>query len=138
MEYATLYYVAVAVAFVGLSMGLRYLGNRLSGKRKIRDDLGSRDRLIATLRLRLPPNAEMVVLEHQMYFRDERNRVAAGDVFTKNGFSVTTTETFEKATRYWLLAARTAMIDRVPEELQRVHSFTASYGGHFVSCNPRI
>ena len=38
------------------------------------------DQLIATLRLRLQPVSELVTLEHQMYFRDERNRAAEKSV----------------------------------------------------------
>ncbi len=80
----------------------------------------------------------MVVLEHQMYFNDPRNRAAAIEVFTKNGFAATTAETYEKRTKYWLLAVRATMIERVQQELQRVHEFTNAYGGRYDRCNPQL
>lgn len=73
-----------------------------------------------------------------MYFRDERNRAAAKSIFESNGFEVATAETYDKDTKYWLLAARSTLIDRVSEELQRVLDFTASYGGRYDRFDPKL
>ena len=108
---------------------IRYANDSLSLRRLQKAEKMSRERLVAGLRLRLPPGSELVTLEHQMYFRDERNRAAAKSIFESNGFEVATAETYDKDTKYWLLAARSTLIDRVSEELQRVLDFTASYGG---------
>ncbi len=73
-----------------------------------------------------------------MYFRDERNRAAARAVFEQNGFAVKTAETYENASKYWLLASRSTLIDHVAEELQRVVQFSASYGGRYDRCDPQL
>lgn len=115
---------------------IRYLNDTLSLKRAHKADAMDRDALVASLRLRLPVGSELVTLQHQMYFMDERNRAAAADVFLKNGFDATAAETYEKGTRYWLMATRSAMVDRVPDELLRVAEFSKSYGGRYDRWNP--
>jgi hypothetical protein len=125
--------VTVAAGFL-----IRYVGDSISLRRVRSAQKTDRDQLIATLRLRLPPGSELVTLEHQMYFRDERSRAAARSVFEQNGFAVKTAETYEKSTKYWLLAARSTLIDQVAEELQRVVQFGTSYGGRYDRCDPQL
>ncbi|MHB8355850.1 MAG: ribonuclease E inhibitor RraB [Vulcanimicrobiaceae bacterium] len=128
--------VMMGVAF-SASFAVRRFRNR-AGRGRARDESRGWDQIIASIRLRLPAGAEVVVLEHQMYFNDPRNRAAAIEVFTKNGFAATTAETYEKRTKYWLLAVRATMIERVQQELQRVHEFTNAYGGRYDRCNPQL
>ena len=73
-----------------------------------------------------------------MWFYDERNRAAAAQVFQNNGFKTSFTETHDKRAKFWLLASRSAMIERLPEELKRVCGFAESYGGHYDQCNPQL
>jgi hypothetical protein len=117
---------------------IRYTNDALSLRRLRKAQKTDWDQLIATLRLRLAPGSELVTLEHQMYFRDERNRALAKSVFEGNGFEVKTAETYDKQTKYWLLATRSTLIDRITEELQRVFQVTASYGGRYDRCNPQL
>jgi hypothetical protein len=126
------------VVMFAASFLIRYANDTLSLRRLHRAEKIGWDQLVATLRLRLPPGSELVTLEHQVYFRDERNRTLAKSVFEGNGFEVKTAETYDKQTKYWLLAARSTLIDHVTEELQRVFQFTASYGGRYDRCNPQL
>lgn len=130
--------IFTVVATFAVCLLLRYVAESFWMKRMGRAEKRSRDNVIASLRLRLPPGAEFVTLEHQMYFRDERNRLAAKEVFTNNGFEVSTAETYEKESRYWLLAVRSTLIDRVSDELRRVLQFAQSFGGRYDVCNPRL
>jgi hypothetical protein len=110
---------------------------RIATQRDARRQAIDWDALIASIRLRLPPGAEMVVLEHDVYFYDVRNREAAAEIFRKNSFEVSTTETHTKRARYWLRAVRPAMIDRIPYELQTVFGFVNSYGGRYEGMSSR-
>jgi hypothetical protein len=73
-----------------------------------------------------------------MYFRDERNRTVAAEAFVKNGFDVRTAETYESETRFWLLATRSTLIDRAPQEFRSVSSFCTRYGGRYDRCEPQL
>jgi hypothetical protein len=117
---------------------LRYIASASERRRLERENVRQRDELIASLRLRLPEGAEFARLEHQMFFYDERNRQAAERVFLANGFDVRSTETYEKRTKFWLLAVRAAMIDRVPEECGKVIEFSRSYSGRYVRCASQL
>lgn len=121
-----------------LAFLVRYVSDSHRLKRFQRFERRQKDDVVATLRLRLPPGAELVTLEHQMYFRDERNRSAAAEVFTKNGFVVKSAETYENETKYWLLANRSTLIDRVDEEFHRVQQFATSFGARYHSCAPQL
>ena len=87
---------------------------------------------------RLPEGAQLVTLEHQMYFYDERNRQAAAGVFLANGFQVRSTETHEKRARFWLLATRSGLIERVPEDCNKVIAFAGSFSGRYIRCTPQL
>jgi hypothetical protein len=126
------------VVMWAISFLIRYVNDTLSLKRLRKADAMDRDGLVASLRLRLPEGSELVALEHQMYFMDERNRAAAAEVFLKNGFETKTAETYERETRFWLMATRSALVDRVPDELLRVAEFSKSYGGRYDRWNPLL
>lgn len=126
------------IVMFAISFLIRYVNDTLSLKRLRKADAMDRDTLVASLRLRLPRGSELLALEHQMYFMDERNRMAAADVFSTNGFTTTTAETYDNGTRYWLMATRSTVVDRVPEELQRVVGFAESYGGRYDRWNPLL
>jgi hypothetical protein len=132
-------FTTVAPVFAVLAgWAIMYFLRHLAAQRREKSQLVDWEQMIASIRLRLPPGAEIVVLEHQMYFNDPRNREAATKVFQKNSFEVTATETYQKRTRYWLLAVRSAMIDRVPQEIQQVYGFVQSYGGRYEGLTSRI
>jgi len=130
-------FLTIATVYA-ISFVLRHVRATQQKRRLERDAAQTRDDIVATLKLRLPSGAQFVTLEHQIYFRDERNRAAAQDVFATNGFDLKTTETYEKQTRFWLLAVRSTLIERVPEELQRVVAFAESYGGRYQRCDPQL
>ena len=121
-----------------ISFSMRMALDAYRVRRMQRSEIQSRDDVIASLRLRLPPGSQMVTLEHQIFFNDDRNRSAAADVFTRNGFTVSTTAAHERRTKYWLLAVKSALIDRVPEDVARVVQFAEHYGGRYRSCNPQL
>lgn len=134
-------YEIAAPIFMGLAMwALRYiffdLRNESARKKAARDEYRARDGFIASIRLRLPPSAELVELEHQMCFNDTRYRAAASDIFVKNNFTVSTAETYEKSTKYWLLAKRTSLIDHSINEIQAVCDVAQRHNGTYESCNP--
>lgn len=113
----------------------------LYDRRRRRDELhevAAGDRFIASIRLRLPPGAQMVVLQHQIFFNDERYRRAASQVFEKNNFTTAKTETYDKLTRYWLLAKRSTMIDHVVGEVQAVVRLVKEWNGNYESCDPEV
>ncbi|MHB8590825.1 MAG: hypothetical protein ACYDBO_02430, partial [Vulcanimicrobiaceae bacterium] len=60
--------VMMAVTF-SASFAVRRFRNR-AGRGRARDESRGWDQIIASIRLRLPAGAEVVVLEHQMYFND--------------------------------------------------------------------
>jgi hypothetical protein len=124
------------VVMWAISFLIRYVNDTLLLKRLRKTDAMDRDALIASLRLRLPDRSELVALEHQMYFKDERNRAAAAEIFVKNGFDTKTAETYENGTKFWLMATRSALVDRVPDELLRVADFSKSYGGRYDRWTP--
>lgn len=126
------------IVMFAISFLVRFINDMLSLKRFQKAGSMDRDTLVASLRLRLPAGSELVALEHQMYFMDERNRGAAAEVFSTNGFQTTTADTYENGTRYWLMATRSTMVDRVPDELLRVAEFAKSYGGRYDRWNPLI
>jgi hypothetical protein len=79
-----------------------------------------------------------VVLQHEIVFNDERYRTAASEIFKKNSFETSTTETYDKHTHYWLLAKRSTMIDHVVNEVQAVARLVQEWNGHYESCTPEV
>lgn len=130
--------LATLLALASGQFIVRHFARRAAARRAQQEAFKGWDQVIASIRLRLPPGAELVVLEHQMWFYDERNRTGALGVFAKNGFEAKTAETYDKRTKYWLLASRSTMIDRIQEELKRVHDFATSYGGRYDQCSPQL
>lgn len=130
--------LAVLVFALAANVVIRYFNDWITLRRLSHYSAKSNDELIASLRLRLPRDATLVVLEHEMFFNDERNRDAAREICEKNSFEVSAAQTYEGRPKYWLLATRTALIERVSEELQRVEQFAARYGGQYARCNPRL
>jgi hypothetical protein len=134
----TLVPIVALLAMWGVVFALRSLRSRLDAHRSDRQLFRSREQMIASIRLRLPPGAELVVIAHQMFFNDARNRDAAAAVLQKNGFGVATTETHDLRSKYWLLARRSVLIDRVPDEIQTVVKLAESYGGTYDDCAPEL
>ena len=123
----------IATIVVGYSVwfALRYGIERIRLRRLQRQEVTDWDQVIASLKLRLPRNAEFAVLEHQMWFSDDRNRQAAKAILAQNGFETSETETYEKGTRYWLLVWRSAVFDNVKAEIGKVVGFVESFGGRY-------
>lgn len=123
----------IAVIIVGgvILSALRYAIALIRFRRAVRQQEIDWDQVIASLKLRVPRNAEFAVLEHQMWFSDDRNRQAAKAILVQNGFETNETETHEKGTRYWLLAWRSAVFDNVKLEIAKVAGFVQSYGGRY-------
>lgn len=105
--------------------GLRYAIETVRLRRYRRREDSDWDQVIASLKLRVPRNAEFAVLEHQMWFSDDRNRQAAKAILLQNGFEASETETHEKE-RYWLLVWRSAVFDNVRAEIGKVVGFVQS------------
>lgn len=136
------YEIAAPVAMLVLYWALSFLFGhfrleRLKARIQ-RDAFDSTEQFIASIRLRVPPGAEFVVLGHQMCFNDVRNRAAVEEILEKNNFTVSAAETYEKGTTYWLLAKRSAVIDRAPDEVRTVSRFVTSYGGRYERCAPEL
>lgn len=74
--------VVACAALLALRYGIERVRLR-TFQRQVRTDW---DQVIASLKLRVPPNAEFAVLEHQMWFSDDRNRQAAKAILTQNNF----------------------------------------------------
>lgn len=125
--------VVLPFAAWGFNYIVRYLLARAQLRKNQVNPDEAREHLIASLRLRLPPKAELVTLAHQMYFNDERNRSAAQEVFKKNNFDSSTTESYGGRTKYWMLVKRSALVDKAPHEIQLVAGFVQSYGGKYDS-----
>lgn len=117
--------------------GVRYAIGAFRARRLQRANDGDWDRIIASIKLRLPRNAEFAVLEHQIWFSDDRNRQAAKAILMQNGFEASETETYEKGTRYWLLAWRPTVFDNVRAEIGKVGGFVKSYGGRYTGLSLR-
>jgi hypothetical protein len=136
------YQFALPLLILAVAVAIRIVYGHLSGwlalRQHARSEASANERLMASLRLRLPANAEFVTLEHEMFFYDPRNRDAARGVFAENGFTVTTAETYDGRAKYWLLASRTCLVDKVLGELGRVYEFSKHYGGRYNSCNPKL
>ena len=111
--------------------GVRYGIEIIRVRRAARAEETDWDQVIAGLRLRLPRGSELAVLEHQVWFFDDRNREAAKAVLLKNAFEISEAETYEKRTKYWLLAWRPAVLDNVKTEIGKVAGFVQSYGGRY-------
>lgn len=111
--------------------GIRYGIEVALARRQRRSHDNDWDRVIASIKLRLPRNAEFAVLEHQVWFSDDRNRQAAKVILAANGFDASETETYEKGTKYWLLTWRATVLDNVKVEIGKVAGFVKEYGGRY-------
>jgi hypothetical protein len=136
------YEIAAPVLILAVGIAIRIVFVHVSGwfaaRQRVRSEATAGEQVVASLRLRLPANAELVAVEHEMFFYDERNRDAARSIFEDNGFSVSTAETYDGRAKYWQLASRTCMVDKVLEEVGRVYGFVKQYGGRYNSCNPKL
>jgi hypothetical protein len=130
--------IAATVVLWAAIYSIRYLIQLYFLRRIVKAKWMDRDEIIASLRLRLPPGADLVALEHQTFYMDERNRAAAANVLIENGFTISAAETYENATRFWLLATRSTLVERAPEEWKLVVDLTRRYGGRYDHCNPQL
>jgi hypothetical protein len=131
MIFQSLTWLAVMTVTYAFWFGVRYAVETARLRRRQSADANDWDRIIASIRLRLPHGAEFAVLEHQIWFSDDRNRQAAKAVLVRNGFEASEAETYGKGTKYWLLAWRSAVFDNVKTEIGKVAGFTGSYGGRY-------
>ncbi|MGA2760474.1 MAG: hypothetical protein ABSF08_09175, partial [Candidatus Cybelea sp.] len=131
MIFQSLTWLAVMAVTYAFWFGVRSAVEAVRVRRLQRAHEGDWDRIIASMRLRLPRGAEFAVLEHQIWFSDDRNRQAARAVLVRNGFEASEAETYGKGTKYWLLAWRSAVFDNVKTEIDNVAGFTRSYGGRY-------
>lgn len=131
MIFQSLTWLAVMTVTYAFWFGVRYAVETARLRRRQIADANDWDRIIASIRLRLPHGAEFAVLEHQIWFSDDRNRQAAKAVLVRNGFEASEAETYGKGTKYWLLAWRSAVFDNVKTEIGKVAGFTGSYGGRY-------
>jgi hypothetical protein len=131
MLFRSLTWLAVMAITWVFWFGVRHAIEVVRLRRLQRADDGDWDQIIASIKLRLPSRAEFAVLEHQVWFSDDRNRQAAKSILLQNGFEASETETYEKGTRYWLLAWRPTVFDNVKAEIGKVGEFVQSYGGRY-------
>lgn len=131
MAFASLTWIAVMAITSVFWFGVRYAIGVVRVRRLQRADDGDWDQIIASIKLRLPSKAEFAVLEHQVWFSDDRNRQAAKRILLENGFEASEAETYEKGTRFWLLAWRPTVFDNVKAEIGKVIGFVQSYGGRY-------
>jgi hypothetical protein len=137
MIFQSLTWLAVMAVTYAFWCGVRYAVAAFRVRRLRRAHDSDWDRIIASIRLRLPHGAEFAVLEHQIWFSDDRNRQAAKADLVRNGFETSEAETYGKGTKYWLLAWRSAVFDNVKTEIGKVAGFTASYGGRYTGLGLR-
>jgi len=131
MLFRSLTWLAVMAITWVFWFGVRHAIEVVRLRRLQRADDGDWDQIIASIKLRLPSRAEFAVLEHQVWFSDDRNRQAAKSILLQNGFEASETDTYEKGTRYWLLAWRPTVFDNVKAEIGKVGGFVQSYGGRY-------
>ena len=93
MIFASLTWLAVMALTYAFWSAVRYAIEAVRVRRLQRAHANDWDRIIASLKLRLPHNAEFAVLEHQIWFSDDRNRQAAKAVLVRNGFDASEAET---------------------------------------------
>ncbi len=72
-----------------------------------------------------------------MWFSDDRNRLAAKEVFCKNGFDASEAETHERPPKYWLLAWRPVTFGNLQVEMGRVAALAKSFGGRYTNIGLR-
>lgn len=131
MIFRSLTWITILAITYAFWFVVRYVIEIVRVRRLQRADDCDWDRIIASIKLRVPRNAEFAVLEHQVWFSDNRNRQAARAVLIQNGFETSDTETYEHGTKYWLLAWRSTVFDNVKTEIGRVGGFVRSYGGRY-------
>ncbi|MGC1381658.1 MAG: hypothetical protein WA814_11630 [Candidatus Baltobacteraceae bacterium] len=137
MIFQSLTWLAVMGVTFALWFGVRYAIEAVRIRHVQRAHDNDWDRIIASIKLRLPRNAEFAVLEHQIWFSDDRNRQAAKAIFVQNGFDASEAETYEEGTKYWLLAWRSAVFSNVRTEIGKVAGFAQSYGGRYAGLGLR-
>ncbi len=137
MIFQSLTWLAVMTVTYAFWFGVRYAAEAVRVRRLQRAQASDWDRIIASIKLRLPRNAEFAVLEQQLWFSDDRNRQAAKAVLVRNGFDASEAETYGKGTKYWLLAWRSAVFENVKTEIGKVAGFTRSYGGRYTGLGLR-
>jgi hypothetical protein len=137
MIFQSLTWLAVMAVTYAFWFGVRHAVEAVRVRRLQSADANDWDRIIASIRLHLPYGAEFAVLEHQIWFSDDRNRQAAKAILERNGFEASEAETYGKGAKYWLLAWRSAVFDNVKAEIGKVASFTQSYGGRYTGLGLR-
>jgi hypothetical protein len=135
--FQSLTWIAVMAITYAFWVGVRYAIEAARARRLRRANANDWDQVLASIKLRLPRNAEFAIFEHQIWFSDDRNRQAAKAILVQNGFDSSETETYEKGTKYWILASRSAVLDSVETEIGKVARFVRSYGGRYTGLGLR-
>lgn len=128
--------VLIFVASAAFWYVVRYARAIRWSQRTDAEYFSAREDVISSIRLRLPQGADLVVLEHKLRFKDARNRNLVEQKLIENSFDVSMAETYEGETAFWLLAKRPVLVDRAPDEIRLVASFTAQSGGTYAEWNP--